>query len=83
MKNLDPALDWARRHRQQLEVRGSDLEFRLHQLRFVTILTGSDGSKDPASLDYSERVLRALNYAKQEFSVFGSAYLKGNVCLSL
>lgn len=39
-KDLAPALDWAKRSRAALEIKGSNLEFRLHRLQFIKLLLG-------------------------------------------
>ena len=67
---MKPALFWAEKNRELLEKRGSNLEFRLHQLQFIVLLT------DPA-LPPAHRTLNALNYARKEFAIFGSRHLKG------
>ncbi len=70
-KNLLPALDWARRHRVELERKDSHLEFHLHRLQFVSLLTSTDESQ--------KRISNALVYAKKEFGIFGSKYMKGKL----
>uniref|UniRef100_A0A069DYV1 Putative e3 ubiquitin ligase n=1 Tax=Panstrongylus megistus TaxID=65343 RepID=A0A069DYV1_9HEMI len=37
-KDLDPALEWAEKHRVTLEKQNSSLEFKLHQLRFIGLI---------------------------------------------
>jgi len=41
-KNLQPAIDWCVRHRNQLNQTGSLLEFHLHRMRFVQLLQMGD-----------------------------------------
>eukprot|EP00249_Psilotum_nudum_P017319 c26259_g1_i1 orf=253-1398(-) len=38
VRNLEPALTWAKSHREELLQKGSSLEFRLLQLKFVQLL---------------------------------------------
>lgn len=40
-KDLKPALEWAKKRRNELEVKGSSLEFRLCRLEFIRILLSS------------------------------------------
>ncbi|XP_068710195.1 E3 ubiquitin-protein ligase RMND5A-like [Montipora capricornis] len=37
-RNLDPALQWAQGRHEELKLRGSSLEFRLHKLKFLDLL---------------------------------------------
>ncbi len=41
-KNLQPAIDWCIRHRNELNQTGSLLEFHLHKMRFVQLLQIGD-----------------------------------------
>nr|XP_024376959.1 protein RMD5 homolog isoform X2 [Physcomitrium patens] len=63
-KNLEPALNWARKNRQSLEAKGSSLEFQLHQLQFVHVLTTKGRGE-------------ALEYAKLNFLPFSAEYMSG------
>jgi len=64
--NLEPAIQWARRHRHVLESRASNLEFELCRLEFVRL--------------YLEEIpsgglpRRALEYATREFEPFQVRY---------
>lgn len=62
MKNLDPALTWARSHRVALMQKGSSLEFELHQLQFLQLLL---------------KGLRpeALQYARNNFGPFSVQHM--------
>jgi hypothetical protein len=61
--NLEPALDWARAHRQALLQRNSsDFEFRLHQLHFVHLL-------------HHQGRAPALLYARAHFGSFASTHM--------
>lgn len=61
-KNLSPAIEWASSKRKDLLSRGSNLEFVLHKVEFVRILKETN---NPAL---------ALNYARDNLSVFGDRY---------
>ncbi|KAH0845519.1 hypothetical protein AYO21_09613 [Fonsecaea monophora] len=69
--NLQPAIDWARSNAAALEARGSNLEFELCRLQFVSLfLDRRDGDQ------YSfEAPIRALQYAQREFQSFRGRYL--------
>lgn len=81
--NLDPAIEWARNHAQVLENSGSNLEFELCRLRFVSLFRGydngngnmvdSDGDLDMG--DPQARILRAGAYARSNLSGFQDRYL--------
>jgi E3 ubiquitin-protein transferase RMND5 len=60
--NLQPAIAWARNNSEALESRGSNLEFELCRLRYVTLF-----------LD--EGQMQALTYAQREFQHFRGRYL--------
>ncbi|KAL2918412.1 hypothetical protein HK105_201812 [Polyrhizophydium stewartii] len=56
-RDIAPAIQWAARHRGELEKRGSMLEFHLHKLQFVQHLVAGEP-------------LAALEYAKANFGAF-------------
>eukprot|EP00877_Chromochloris_zofingiensis_P001811 jgi/Chrzof1/11630/Cz06g02260.t1 len=64
--NLQPALAWARDHRDQLSTDGqpSRFEFRLHALNFLNLLIERGQST-------------ALAYAKAQFPAFQAKHMKG------
>ncbi|EFE41439.1 hypothetical protein TRV_03798 [Trichophyton verrucosum HKI 0517] len=70
-RNLLPAIEWARNHREALYVRGSNLEFELCQLQFVWLFHGGG----EAGISVQEGRLKALEYARREFSGFQGRYL--------
>jgi hypothetical protein len=41
--NLEPAIEWARTHSSMLQTKGSDLEFHLCRLKYVSLFLGTDG----------------------------------------
>lgn len=60
--NLQPAIDWARSNSEALESRGSNLEFELCRLKYVTLfLNGGQ--------------MEALSYAQREFQHIRGRYL--------
>ncbi|KAJ6080329.1 hypothetical protein N7467_010082 [Penicillium canescens] len=70
-KNLLPAIEWSREHRNALEARGSNLEFELCRLQYVWLYHGgSSGQGGPTGWQ------EALAYARREFHVFIPRYLR-------
>lgn len=63
-RDLAPAIGWAREHRSELESRGSNLEFDLCRLHFITLFTSPSGPH------------AAYAYARSEFSTFHTRYLR-------
>eukprot|EP00246_Nothoceros_aenigmaticus_P000551 TRINITY_DN10822_c0_g1_i2.p1 TRINITY_DN10822_c0_g1~~TRINITY_DN10822_c0_g1_i2.p1 ORF type:complete len:385 (+),score=74.51 TRINITY_DN10822_c0_g1_i2:126-1280(+) len=61
-RNLEPALEWAGKHREELRKKGSSLEFKLHQLQFVHVLHTSGRSA-------------ALKYARGYFELFAAQHM--------
>lgn len=61
-RNLKPALVWAKTHHEELLLKGSSLEFNLHELQFVQLL--QQGSRLPA-----------LEYAKANFFQFATSHM--------
>ncbi|KAG0344070.1 hypothetical protein BG004_004762 [Podila humilis] len=59
--NLEPALEWAVRHRTELEIRSSILEFKLHRQRYLQLLEVN-------------RKGDAIAYARQNFPYFGTRH---------
>ncbi|RKP36626.1 CTLH/CRA C-terminal to lish motif domain-containing protein, partial [Dimargaris cristalligena] len=58
-RDLDPALRWAQTHRDELGTMGSDLEFNLHKMRYIHLLTQGQH-------------LEALRYSKEHMSPFNA-----------
>jgi hypothetical protein len=71
-RNLEPAIEWARDHARELEVRGSNLEFELCRLQYVNLFLGQD--VDNMSDISASGQMRALDYAKREFQNFRGRY---------
>jgi len=69
--NLQPAISWARSNAGALEARGSNLEFELCRLRYVSLFLESPIPGEPPFA----RQLRALQYAQQEFQSFRGRYM--------
>ncbi|KAL3680446.1 hypothetical protein R1sor_023402 [Riccia sorocarpa] len=61
-KNLEPAMCWARKHHDELQKKGSSLEFKLHQLQFVNLL--HQGARNAA-----------LHYARSCFAPLASNHM--------
>ncbi|KAL4179979.1 hypothetical protein AMTRI_Chr13g122870 [Amborella trichopoda] len=59
LKNLEPALNWARTHRDQLLLKGSSLEMKLHRLAFVEMLQ-KGGDARAEALAYARTHLAPL-----------------------
>ncbi|KAI5235540.1 RMND5A protein [Aureobasidium subglaciale] len=68
--DLNPAIEWARQHSYQLELRGSNLEFDLCRLRFVELYSQYDPN------DHMSGPLKALEYARQTFPNFSARYMR-------
>lgn len=58
-RNLKPALDWATRYSAELAAKCSALEFKLHRLAFIQILTSEVASQK-----------EAISYARTYFAKF-------------
>ena len=71
-RDLRPAIDWGRVHSQALEARGSNLEFELCRLQFVSLFQEYMNAAE----DFDEQALqlRAISYARQELQVFYRRY---------
>jgi hypothetical protein len=65
-RDLEPAIAWARQHRQELLARGSTLEFELFRVQFVALLVGEKTTKP------------CLDFAKEHFAAFTQTHPKGN-----
>lgn len=59
VKNLNPALEWANEHSAELEQKHSSLEFKLHRLAFMQILSNGVHSQT-----------EAITYARNNFKKF-------------
>lgn len=64
-QNLTSAIAWASKYSQELEVKNSSLEFRLHRLAFLQIIRGGLDAQN-----------EAINYARNNLSKFVSKYQK-------
>jgi E3 ubiquitin-protein transferase RMND5 len=73
-RNLVPAIEWARDHSEELEARGSNLEFELTKLQFVWLFKGPEVNGLPA--DASNGLTGALQYAQEHFGRFQVRHLK-------
>ena len=64
-RNLSPAITWARLHSDVLDARGSNLEFELCRLQYITLFTSKDATEGP---------LAAVQYARSNFPHFTIRY---------
>lgn len=71
-RNLLPAIEWSREHREALEARGSNLEFELCRLQFVWLYHGESHQPGTSPGDLKA----ALEYARREFQGFSPRYLR-------
>lgn len=74
LRNLCPAIEWAMANSQELERRGSNLEFELSKLQFVWLFLGPSVNGLPD--DMNNGVMAALRYAQQNFQRFQARFLK-------
>lgn len=63
--NLQPALDWAIRHSDELAAKQSTVEFKLHRLAFIQIVTSTTASQRDA-----------ITYARTYFNKFVAHFEK-------
>ena len=73
-KNLIPATEWAKANSEALQARGSNLEFDLSRLRFVSLFLGDSSTRNGTTK--LERQQNALAYAREAFGVFQGRYLR-------
>ncbi|KAI4111177.1 MAG: hypothetical protein LQ345_006853 [Seirophora villosa] len=73
-RNLLPAIEWARDKSDELEKRGSNLEFELGKLQFVWLFVGRQSQRGQPNM-YEGRQ-HALEYVRQELSHFRPRYLR-------
>ncbi|KAE8149668.1 CTLH/CRA C-terminal to lish motif domain-containing protein [Aspergillus avenaceus] len=70
--NLLPAIQWSRDHKEELEARGSNLEFELCRLQFVWLFYGEQHQRGSTPTGRQA----ALQYARREFQAFLPRYLR-------
>lgn len=79
--NIEPALEWVNKNRQQLSEQKSNLEFKLHRLQFIEYL--SQGiSKQQELINYARNKLQplALHHKEEIQTLMGSLiYLKSGI----
>ncbi|KAH8728400.1 CTLH/CRA C-terminal to lish motif domain-containing protein [Phaeosphaeriaceae sp. PMI808] len=73
-RNLAPAIQWAEERSDILEARGSNLEFELCRLQYVSLFVGQ--GQDEYMQDSPDGPLRAYQYALQRFGVFQKRYAR-------
>lgn len=74
LRNLVPAIAWARSNSAELEARGSNLEFELSKLQYVWLFKGAAVNGLPD--DGRNGKAGALLYAREHFGRFQSRHLK-------
>jgi hypothetical protein len=73
-RNLHPAIEWARINTQELEKRGSNLEFELSKLQYIWLFQGPAVNGLPD--DNNNGLVGALAYAQQHFQRFQGQFLR-------
>ncbi|KAL8932102.1 MAG: hypothetical protein Q9216_006961 [Gyalolechia sp. 2 TL-2023] len=73
-RNLLPAIEWAREKSDELDKRGSNLEFDLGKLQFVWLYVGKQAQSGRPNFVEGRR--QALAYARQELCHCRPRYLK-------
>jgi len=71
-RNLGPAIAWARENSEELEARGSTLEFELVKLQYIWLFLGPSVNGLPD--DANNGTFGAMCYAKQNFDRFVDRY---------
>lgn len=64
-RNLGPAIEWARQNSDELEARGSNLEFELSKLQYIWLFLGPSVNGLPD--DENNSFFGALKYARENF----------------
>lgn len=72
-QNLRPAIEWAQENSQELENRGSTLNFELSKLQFIWLFLGPDVNGLPN--DENNGLSGALRYARVSFPRFQTRFL--------
>lgn len=72
-RNLLPAVEWAREKSEELDKRGSNLEFELGKLQFVWLFVGNHTPDGRPNIIKGRE--RALEYARHQLSHFRPRYL--------
>ncbi|KAI0380223.1 CTLH/CRA C-terminal to lish motif domain-containing protein [Hypomontagnella monticulosa] len=73
-RKLERAISWARANNEELEARGSNLEFELCKLQFIWLFKGHTVNGLPDTSDNG--VEGALKYAKENFNRFQHRHLR-------
>lgn len=81
--NLSPAIKWARTHSARLEARGSNLEYDLCRLQFITLATDPHAGK-LAAITYARETFPHFpaRYIAQTYALFGSLAFSSNLLAS-
>ncbi|XP_066595553.1 E3 ubiquitin-protein ligase RMND5A isoform X2 [Prorops nasuta] len=72
-RNLEPALEWAKKHREALLVQNSSLEFKLHRLHFIRLVQQGQ-SKQTEAIMYARKNLTQFvgRHEKEVQSLMGT-----------
>jgi hypothetical protein len=74
VRNLHPAIEWARLNSNELEKRGSNLEFELCKLQYVWLFQGPSLNGLPD--DENNGLSGALKYGRHHFTRFQNRHLR-------
>ncbi|KAI3632554.1 hypothetical protein MIR68_009660 [Amoeboaphelidium protococcarum] len=77
--DLQSAIQWAHEHQDQLDQKGSGLEFQLRRMQFLLYLSGANTQAHNQSKfmdDDGNQFLMALKYAQKDLGVYGQQYGK-------
>jgi len=78
-RNLHPAIQWARQNSNELEKRGSNLEFELSKLQYLWLFQGPEINGLPN--DMNNGLPGAFQYARDHFPAFSTRH--GKECQQL
>nr|CAB3265612.1 protein RMD5 homolog A-like [Phallusia mammillata] len=73
-KEVDHALDWARRNQERLSMDKSDLEFKLHRLKFIQLLRNGSSHQSEA-LQYARQFQRFVPEHSKEIQKLMGCFL--------
>jgi E3 ubiquitin-protein transferase RMND5 len=73
-KKLNLAIEWARDNSEELEMRGSNLEFELHKLQYVWLFLGPEVNGLPN--DRHNGLFGAIEYGREHFPRFQVRFLR-------
>ncbi|KAG5312517.1 PREDICTED: protein RMD5 homolog A isoform X1 [Acromyrmex echinatior] len=72
-RNLEPALEWAKKHREALLAQNSSLEFKLHRLHFIRLVQQGPSKQREAILYARQNLTQfVVRYEKEVQSLMGT-----------